>query len=442
MFERAQNVLAGGVNGDIKYWEPYPIFLSSANGSRVKDVDGNEYIDYVLSYGALILGHGHRVIRDAISELVESYGTTLFGNPSPLEVEFGQLLLDTYMKDGRVRFTNSGLEATLLAVRLAKAFTGKTKIAKFDGHYHGANPFLLSNYKIEGAKKDSQRTEKKPDSPEVTGHLLEELVVLPFNDIEGSKKILEAEGSRLAAVILEPFEDGYIPADKEFMSFLRSYTEEKGILLIFDEVKTGFRVRVGGAAEYYRVKPDIACLGKVIGGGVPVGAVIGTSDIMDLLNPKTKTGRHVFHSGTFNGNPLSMTLGMATVKEITSNGNFDRLKGLSDELRAGISTVLSEFGVDHQLYGEGGIVNYTLGEKRIKTRRDLPYELLKARKDIDSLLLKEGVYVIPGSRLSLSLAHTEVDVEATINALRSAVRTLLAKPVNPLKKTLASRLKA
>ncbi len=426
MFEEAERVLPGGVNGNIKFRNPYPVFLSHANGSHLWDIDGNEYVDYVLSYGALILGHGHPVIREALERIIDSYGTTLFGNPSPQEAEFAEILLDRYMKGGKLRFTNSGLEATLLANRLAMAKTGKRKIAKFDGHYHGANPFLLANYRPKKRGKTG-RVEKEPDSSEVKGGLLDNIVVLPFNDTEGTRTILEEE--EVSSIIMEPFEDGYIPARPDFVQFLRKYTRDNGIILAFDEVKTGFRIRLGGAAEYYGIRPDLVCLGKIIGGGAPIGAVMGEPDIMDALDPRTSHDKRVFHSGTFNGNPISMTLGMATVSELASNDNFSRITRRATELRNGLSHTLEQFGIPHRTYGEGGVVNFTISEDEISTFRDISEVNMNKRRVIDNGLLKEGVYVIPTSRYMLSVAHSEEDIDRTVESLETALKDPSANSV-------------
>lgn len=421
LYIKSTKFLAGGVNGDIKFRDPYPLFFSKANGPYIWDIDNNKYIDYNLSYGALILGHGHPVVKRAILDTLNNTGTILFGNPSPLEVEFAELLLSIYMKDGLIRFTNSGQEATLLAIRLAKAYTEKEKVGKFDGHYHGANPFLLSNHRPNLNSSKKGNINKEPDSFEIKGKILDDIVILPFNNIEKTKEILD-ENKDLAAIILEPFEDGYIPAKREFISFLRKYTLENNIVLIFDEVKTGFRIRIGGAVEYFNIVPDIICLGKIIGGGAPAGAVIGKEDIMNLLDPRKKE-KHVFHSGTFNGNPLTMSLGLATIKELLSNGNFNYLQSISTELKNKISNLLSEYNIEHRIYGEGGIVNFTLGNKEILTYRDFSIENLIERKKIDLNLLKYGLYVIPGSRYSLSIAHKKEDIEETLNLFRVVIES-------------------
>lgn len=422
LFNKANNFLPGGVNGNIKFRNPFPIFLSRAKGSHIWDVDNNEYIDYNLSYGTLILGHSHPAIVNALKDAIGNYGTLLFGNPNVSEIEFSQLLLNIYYKNGKIRFTNSGTEATLLAVRLGIAYTGKRKVGKFDGHYHGANPLLLSNYRPTKEMDRNKKIVKEADSMEIKGDLLDNIVVLPFNDIDGTKELLEKED--IGTVILEPFEDGYIPADRDFMHFLRNYTKEHGIVLIFDEVKTGFRIKIGGAEEYYSVEPDLICLGKIIGGGTPIGAVLGKTEILDLLDPRRESDERVFHSGTFNGNPISMSLGIATVNELMSENNFSKIQKLSNELRNRVSGVLDEFAIPHRMYGEGGIVNYTLSGNKIRTYSDISRENMEKKKKIDSLLLREGIYLVPGSRFSTSLAHSYLDIDKTVDSLRTAIREL------------------
>lgn len=421
LYKKARTIIAGGVNADIKYREPYPIFAKYAHGSHIWDADENEYIDYVLSYGAIIFGHGHQVVVKAIRNVLDTIGTTAFGTPNELELELSEMILSLYHKDGRVRLTNSGLEATLLAIRLAMGVKNKSKIAKFDGHYHGANPFLLSNYRPKGNLKNDSPLPKEPDSIEIFGKIMDDMVILPFNDIEGTKKILDENRGQIAALIMEPFEDGYIAADADFMHFLREYTEENEIILIFDEVKTGFRVRPGGGSEYYNIKPDISCIGKVLGGGLPIGAVCGRSDLMSYLDPSIQNGRKVFHSGTFNGNPLSVGVGIATVREVTRKENFEKLLGVADDLREGISKIFIQKGIEHKMYGAGGIVNYSVGELEVKTYRDLVKTRYEMRKRIDSMLMQRNLFVIPGSRLSVSLSHSREDIETTLQKFSDVV---------------------
>ena len=230
LFNRAENLLPGGVNGNIKFRNPFPIFLSRASGSHIWDVDSNEYIDYNLSYGALILGHSHPVIVRGLKDAIDNYGTLLFGNPNVSEIKFAELLLNIYYKDGRIRFTNSGMEATLLAVRLGVAYTGKRKVGKFDGHYHGANPLLLSNYRPTKGRDVKGKIVKEADSIEIQRDLLDSIVVLPFNDIEGTKEVLERED--VGTIILEPFIDGCnTQRHAQWISIERARVEDTSFIL-------------------------------------------------------------------------------------------------------------------------------------------------------------------------------------------------------------------
>jgi glutamate-1-semialdehyde 2,1-aminomutase len=427
MFGEASSLFPGGVNAGIKFFEPYPVFMRRAEGSRVWDVDGNEYVDYLMSYGALILGHGVGAVRDAIEEAMDSFGTTIFGTPTEAEVAYGTALRDLYHPGGMIRFTNSGLEATNLAVRLARAYTGRRGIAKFEGHYHGAVDRLLFSYSPEVAKAGSVESPVPiVDSADVDSHLLADSTVLPFNDWEGTERILSREAKRLACVIMEPFEEGVIPGEREFMSNLRKLTGDLRIPLIFDEVKTGFRVRLGGATEYYSIIPDIACLGKIIGGGLPIGAVVGDAGILARLDPRGNQGNRVFHSGTFNGNPLSVSVGRATIDVLRRSGAFDVLCRRTDRLKRGISATLVERDIPHQMAGEGGMFNVYFASKPVRNYRDIRNSDLRLRRFLDLELVANGVYLKPENRYCLSLAHSDDDISATKEKFAQSVDSLAA----------------
>jgi glutamate-1-semialdehyde 2,1-aminomutase len=384
LFERASKVSPGGVMAGIKFFPPYPLFMKRAAGSRIWDVDENEYIDYLLSYGALILGHGDSTVRKAVDSVFDDVGTTVTGTPSEIETEYGSLLRDIYNKEGLMRFTNSGLEATLLAVRLAKAFTGRRSIAKFEGHYHGANDRLLVSY-APPAKTTGRRESPTPvsDSLDVDGTILSESLVLPFNDWGSTENLIRSNSERLACVIMEPFEEGVIAGDRAFMSKLRALTDDLGIQLIYDEVKTGFRVRIGGASEYYSITPDITCLGKIIGGGLPIGAVIGDKEIMRLLGPDSEGGHRVFHSGTFNGNSLSLRVGNATVQMLMRDGNFDRIVRNTETLKKSMSASLSAHQVEAKVVGEGAMFSTFITAGEVENYRDVQRSDLRFRRNLD-----------------------------------------------------------
>ncbi len=422
MFRTAERVTPGGVMAGIKYFDPYPVFMKRTSGSHIWDVDKNEYIDYLMSYGALILGHGSRVVRAAIEAVLDSTGTTVTGTPTGAEIEFGRTIRDMYHPGGAIRFTNSGLEATLLAVRLAKAFTGRRMVAKFEGHYHGAVDTLLFSY-TPSVVKAGKATSPVPigDSADVDHGMLGESLVLPFNDWESTERLISGRSKELACVILEPFEEGVIAGDRSFMKNLRTLTKDFRIPLVFDEVKTGFRVRPGGASEYYSIVPDLACLGKIMGGGLPIGAVVGDTEIMAQLDPREAEGRRVFHSGTFNGNPLSVAAGKATVEEIMKPRRFDVLLSRTQTLKRGISKELKSRGLRHDMAGEGAMFNFYLTERRVRNYRDVRESDLRLRRFIDLALISEGVYLKPENRYCLSLSHSEIDVQKTLEKFGEAL---------------------
>lgn len=414
LFAKAQRVSPGGVMAGIKFFPPHPLFMKRGSGSRIWDVDGNEYIDYLMSYGALILGHGHKSLRDAVESVLEEVGTTVTGTPSEIEIEYGRLLRDLYNKEGLLRFTNSGLEATLLAVRLARAYTRRRCVAKFEGHYHGANDQLLVSYKPDLASAGLRESPKPvSDSADVDGSRLEDTLVLPFNDWESTERLVRANAPRLACLILEPFEDGVIPGERTFMTKLRGLTADLRIPLVYDEVKTGFRVRIGGASEYYSVVPDITCLGKIIGGGLPVGAVVGNEEIMKLLDPRGAKGTTVFHSGTFNGNPLVLNAGKATVETLMEGGNFKRIVANTDSLKRSVSTALSSRQIQASVVGEGCMFSYFITNGGVRNYRDAENSDMKLRRILDLAIILSGVYLKPAGRFSLSLAHSKEDLQLT-----------------------------
>ena len=427
MFRRAKGVTPGGVSAGIKFFDPYPIFMKRAQGSRIWDVDGNEYVDYLMSYGALVLGHGAKTVCDTIDTVLGTLGTTVFGTPTEGEIAFGKTLLDMYHPGGSIRFTNSGLEATTLAVRLARAHSGKRRIAKFEGHYHGAVDRLLFSYSPEVAKAGEAGSPVPiADSADVDKSLLSDSVVLPFNDWEATERILTRDAEGLACVIMEPFEEGVIPCERHYMGKLRKLTRDLKIPLIFDEVKTGFRVRLGGATEFYSVLPDISCLGKIIGGGLPIGAVVGETDILAHLDPRGKQGTRVFHSGTFNGNPLSINSGKATVDALMVPGAFDLLRKRTESLMSGISAVLDGRDIPNQVLGEGGMFNFYLTSKPVRCYRDVKSSDLRLRRFLDLEQITNGVYLKPENRYCLSLAHSDDDLGVTKERFAQSVEDLLA----------------
>ncbi|MEL3972542.1 aspartate aminotransferase family protein [Rossellomorea oryzaecorticis] len=435
LFERAKKVIPGGVTANIKYIAPHPIMMERGNGSKLFDVDGNEYIDYLLCYGALILGHGHPRVYEAAMNQMKDAGTTIFGTPHRLETVMAEKLISLFPGIDMVRYTNSGLEATLLAIRTAAAYTGKPKIAKFEGHYHGGyDQVLLSvNPDLDLAGVETEPN-VVPESPGIPDYYRENTVILPFNDIEAAETILRDNAHEISAIIMEPVQGGFIPAEEAFMTRLREITEELGILLIFDEVKTGFRLTVGGAQNLYHIKPDLTALGKVLGGGFPVGAIGGKKEIMeisapdggrDILTAGAENGSKkdpLFHSGTYNGHPTVLASGLATIEVLEEQGTMDHLLANTNILRDGLEEVYKRHDIPMQTVGKGSIFNVILAEGSIKNYRDMGKADSDLRSKIDYELLKLGIYTKPLNRYSMSAVHSGEDIERTLTAHEKAIR--------------------
>lgn len=438
LFQEAGEVIPGGVTANIKHFAPYPIFMKEGRGSKLVDVDGKEYIDYSLSYGALITGHGHEKVTRATMEQIKETGTMLFGTPHELEIKMAEKIISLYPSIDQVRFTNSGTEAVLLALRLAIAYTNKPRIAKFEGHYHGGLNEVLVSINPSKALAGNQT---KPQPVYESGGIPEtqkDTLILPFNDLEATEALLRKHAKELAAVILEPVQGGFIPADPSFIQGLRKLTEELGILLIFDEVKTGFRVDLGGAQVLYDVTPDLTTLGKVLGGGLPIGAVGGKRDIMMLSAAQVKgdvfavgsdsrdTEKIVFHSGTYNGHPLVLTAGLETIRILEEEHPLDKLIDHTMNLRKGLEDLYQDYGIDMQTFGEGTIFNIVFTKDTITSYRDLWQVDTSFREAIDLALLDLGIYVKPLNRYSLSIAHTDEDTKKTLQAHEQAIKKVLA----------------
>ncbi|MFM1653717.1 aspartate aminotransferase family protein [Brevibacillus sp. B_LB10_24] len=420
-FEQAASLIAGGVNGNLRYYQPFPLVFQQGRGAWLTDADGKTYVDYLLSYGALLLGHGHPVIREAVETVWEEQGTSSFGATHPLELDMCSEINQLYPSMESIRFTNSGLEATLFALRLALAYTGKTHIAKFSGHYHGSHDHVLIS--VNQTKESGPAMPKAvPDSKGLPDYYVEHTVVLPFHDWEACEKILTEKRDEIGAVILEPLQSGYISADQPFMENLRSLTEHLGIVLIFDEVKTGFRITLGGAQTYYGVKPDLTALGKVVGGGFPIGVVGGKRAIMEMCSPLRSSSKAevVFHSGTFNGNPISLAAGLATIRYLKQPGRFDSIVDRTTSLRKGIETLAREYRIPFSTVGAGTIFNLVPTEEANDAGTN-PQEL---RLALDYLLMDEGIYTKPLNRFSMSDAHGETELQATLQAFEKSFQAL------------------
>ena len=401
ILERARRVFPGGVNSPIRARvRPHPLVVDRGEGPYLYTVDGRRLVDYILGYGPLILGHVHPHVEEALLKQVAR--GWLHGSLGELEVLLAEKVLHHVLPGGMVRFVNSGTEATLTALRLARGATGRRLIVKFEGSFHGSNDYTL----VEAGTE-----EPRPTSLGVVPECTRFTIVAPFNDADRAKEVFEAWGEDIAGVILEPVmaNHGLIPAERAFLQELRRLTREHGAFLIFDEVVTGFRLSLGGARAFYGVEPDIVVLGKVVGGGLPIGAVVAHRDIMENLAP---SGR-VFNAGTFNGNPLTMAAGLATL-EALEQGALDRANLFARELERGLEGIIGERGLEWSVRRLASMLQLYFSPHPPKTPRDgagafneMAYGLLH------EIMLERGVLVPPSQRevwFTSSAHHENSDV--------------------------------
>jgi glutamate-1-semialdehyde 2,1-aminomutase len=414
LFEEAKSYLVGGVNSPVRAMKPYPFFTMEANGCKLVDVEGREYIDYCLAYGPLILGHAYPYVVEKVREQLQR--GSAYGTPTELELEFAKKIVRHVPCAEMVRFVNTGTEATMSAIRLARGYTGRKKILKFEGAFHGAHDSVLVK------AGSGATTQGVPTSKGVPPEAAQNTLLAPFNDPDAVEGLLRH--NEAACVIVEPVmgNAGCILPKEGYLKFLREVTSETGTLLVFDEVITGFRLGLGGAQEYYNVTPDVTTLGKILGGGLPIGAIVGKREIMEHFSPVGK----VYQAGTFNGNPLSLTAGYATIHVLEDQRVYRRVNSLAGTIRRALGEIAEDLGLDVFVSGVSSMFQmYFTGEEVVDYAT-----ALGADKDtflaFQQRLLDRGVFLPPSQYECnfVSYAHTDEAVEATLTAVEEVLREL------------------
>jgi glutamate-1-semialdehyde 2,1-aminomutase len=413
LFSKAKNVLSGGVSSPVRAISPYPFYTKSANGSKINDIDGNTYIDYCMGYGPLILGHNHPAINNAIKKQLDN--GWLYGTPIEMEVELAQRICDNYLSIDMVRFVSTGTEATMGALRAARGYTGKNKIIKIEGGFHGAHDALL-------VKAGSGATTLgTPDSAGIPAEFTKNTLQVPFNDTEAMVEVIDRDSKEIAAVIMEPVMGniGPILPMGGYLEEVRAVTKENDIVLIFDEVITGFRLSMGGAQEYYNVTPDMTTLGKVLGGGLPIGVIGGKNEIMKHISPAGK----VYQAGTFNGHPLSLAAGLTTLDVLKAETFHEKLNLMGDGLRAMLRDSINDLGLGYNVSGVGSMFKIFFGESPANYQQALKCDK-NGYFDFFHRMLDSGVFLPPSQFETnfISAAHTNDDIDATVEIYEENLR--------------------
>lgn len=417
-FSEAIDLMPGGVNSPVRAFKSVnmsSIFMESGQGAIIRDIDGNEYIDYVLSWGPLILGHTHPEVVAAISEQAAKGAS--FGAPTLSENKLAKLVMERLPSIEMIRFVSSGTEATMSALRLARGYTGRDKILKFEGSYHGHGDSLLIK------AGSGVATLGLPDSPGVPADVAKNTLTVAYNDLESAKLVFEKFGNELAAVILEPVAGnmGVVPPQPGFLEGLRELTAAHGTLLIFDEVMTGFRVDYGCAQSYYGITPDLTCLGKVIGGGLPVGAFGGKREIMEQIAPAGP----IYQAGTLSGNPLAMTAGYETLVRLNKE-SYDYFRKLGDQLEEGFRAAATKYNIPHTVNRAGSMIGFFFTNEEVINFETAKTSDLQLFAEYFKLMAEEGIFLPPSQfeGMFISTAHTEEHIAKTVDAFHKVFARL------------------
>jgi len=420
-YKKSKELMSGGVNSPVRAFAPYPFFTEHAKGSRIVDIDGNEYIDYCLAYGPLILGHAHPEVVTAVKE--QLHKGTLYGTPTEKELELAEIICKNVPSVEMVRLVNTGTEATMSAIRVARGYTAKKKIVKFEGCYHGAHDCVL----VKAGSGAS--TFGMPDSLGIPEETSRNTLVLPFNDLHRFEEAIEKEKDDVAAVIVEPVigNAGVILPKEGYLKRIRELTKENGIILIFDEVITGFRLAFGGAQEYFNITPDMTTLGKILGGGFPIAAFGGKKEIMEMVAPIGK----VYQAGTFSGNPVSVTAGLVTLKTIESKGTsfYKNLESKRQIICGAIRDTIEEACLPIQVNDIASMFQIFFTNQRVHDYSTAKATNTKNFSAFHLELLKRGVFIPPSQfeTCFISSEHSKTDIERTIESIDESLRYVIKK---------------
>ncbi|MGM9525239.1 MAG: glutamate-1-semialdehyde 2,1-aminomutase [Peptococcaceae bacterium] len=421
LFEQAVELIPGGVNSPVRAFKAvgdFPVFIEKGEGSKLYDVDGNQYVDYICSWGPLLLGHQPAVVTAAVQEALLKGST--YGAPTALEVEIAKMIVDAVPSVEMVRMVNSGTEATMSAIRLARGYTGRNKLVKFEGCYHGHADHLLIK------AGSGALTFGVPSSPGVPASIASETLTATYNDLDSVKKLFAEYPDQIAAVIVEPVAGnmGLVPPVAGFLEGLREVTKEHGALLIFDEVISGFRASYGGAQKVFDIMPDLTCLGKIIGGGLPVGAYGGRKEIMEHVAPVGP----VYQAGTLSGNPVAMAAGIATLKELARPGVYETVEAKTRTLAAGLQAAADAAGVKVCINQSASLLTVFFTDQKVDSyAASMSSDTAKFKVFFQSML-NQGIY-LPPSQFEcwfVSLAHSDADIAATIEAAKNAFAAVAA----------------
>ena len=420
IFERAKKAIPGGVNSPVRAFQSvnkeYPIFIKKAKGCKLYDEDGNEYLDMIGSWGPMILGHNYQEVLETVKSEIEN-GTS-FGLPTKKEVELAELVKSCYKGIDKIRLTTSGTEATMAAVRLARAYTGKNKILKFEGCYHGHSDSLMVK------AGSGLLTFEHQDSNGITEGVMKDTITLPFGDIKKIKELVEKEKD-IACIIMEPIPAnmGLVETDKKYLQEVRDLTQKENIVLIFDEVISGFRVSLGGAAEYFGIKPDLITLGKIIGGGYPVGAFGGKEEIMNLVSPVGG----VYHAGTLSGNPVSVSAGIKTISILKDRPEIYReINEKTKKIVEGIRELIEKYEIPATVNSVGSLYTIFFSKDKVKTLEDAINTDDKLYEIYFTTMLENGIIAPPSKYEAhfISLAHKSEDIEKILETVEKAFKNM------------------